>query len=1263
MVKVRRGDGSGANDNRTFLAPTPHPTLAGDAAAVRSLLTECRSRFSSSADEYQQFDRLAKEGCLAALAQMAIDDDIPPLQPAGASGAVAATSTGSASVWVPPPMQPLPASVISDSVGAAAASVGDAAAPRASIRPSAAQAPSAVAAASTAASAAAASSKKQLGLPMRVPKGVAAMLPAVPEGTEVAAAAAAAVPQSVAAPAPAVNDENAPPPVVASSRPAAVAAPSLLPVPPAALPPAPAAADAPPQQQQLGGAASSSASGSLLPPGVTLASIAAGVKRRRTAGRMSMLFLSSLSPVKESEVEGREGDADGVSVASSKQSGGSGASSGAGSRGSAGPAAAPAAPARQRSHAYDGVADDDGDADMAVDSDDDDGGGDASASHAGSSRYGTLAASAGGGATPSAPLAPQPAVAPRPSMAPSSAPSFNTTQALVLGASTTMSSFASSGVGGFHDHQQHTATITGGSRGAAGGSVGTPSAAPGRTAAASAGHTATSVSGAGCSLSLAQLDPTVTFRQAMSQAAPPQQKQQQASPFSGLPPASAASGAVTGRSSVYVGSKRKATGMAADGAALAAAPAAAAPVAAAASPAVAAPSSAAAPTAASSAAAAAAAAPKVRFALPDYIKSFDAAAMAAARSGKAGAKAAPTAATAAAAGDAAVEQEERGRDKRRRTSKGSDGSNGSGRSRSRSRGKGGDEAEAAAAPAPAPVAAPSLFAAIDEMELDDDDGGAPAVAAPVPVLAPRAAVAAAAPAGGADAAFKRPLPKAAAAAAESAPAPAAHPPRHPQPPAALNRSGMAGGSVALSTSAVGIAPRPPLPLGGRDGGLDESADSDILNDTGDSDTSGAALGPPSSSTVGMRGLAVSAGPRPTLGGRGGMGAPALQQRRQPLPAAPAAVDDDSTAAIIAGSLGAPAPVVAAPAAVQPRPSVHLRPSAAAAAAAAAASAAAPSSASSSAAAGRNGAGAGGASSGHLHHSSSLSALIDTAAASSAAASSGSGGGGGNPFETLATTREVVVVGGRSYLKLECIGRGGSSRVYRVLGEDMVPYALKRVRLSRMDAASLATYTNEIALLRQLNAAGGDTARHIIRLVDAEVSHESRCIHIVMEHGSCDLNTLLQQERERLERDGGGPVGAPAPAGLPFAGGRALRSAAASSGGSSSSAAADAAVVRPCVDENLLRLVWQQMLHAVHAIHEVRAQVGGSSGSGHCAVMATRCRSSYDVCAPFTLRLSTRRRVLCTATSSPPTSCLWRVRHKSCCCGARTSCLSRLGSNA
>lgn len=62
-----------------------------------------------------------------------------------------------------------------------------------------------------------------------------------------------------------------------------------------------------------------------------------------------------------------------------------------------------------------------------------------------------------------------------------------------------------------------------------------------------------------------------------------------------------------------------------------------------------------------------------------------------------------------------------------------------------------------------------------------------------------------------------------------------------------------------------------------------------------------------------------------------------------------------------------------------------------------------------------------------------------------------------------------------------IGKGGSSRVYRVMNGANEIYAIKRVSLDKTDAETMSGYMNEIALLKRLE---GNS--RIIRLVDSEV---------------------------------------------------------------------------------------------------------------------------------------------------------------------------------
>ena len=104
-----------------------------------------------------------------------------------------------------------------------------------------------------------------------------------------------------------------------------------------------------------------------------------------------------------------------------------------------------------------------------------------------------------------------------------------------------------------------------------------------------------------------------------------------------------------------------------------------------------------------------------------------------------------------------------------------------------------------------------------------------------------------------------------------------------------------------------------------------------------------------------------------------------------------------------------------------------------------------------------------------------------------------------------------------------MGRGGSSRVYRVLDENNDIYAIKRVTLERADAETIQGYQNEIQLLNRLNGQPG-----IIKLIDFESNVKKNTIMLVnrldegvrvtvltlgiqvLECGEIDFATLLAQ---------------------------------------------------------------------------------------------------------------------------------------------------------
>ncbi|KAF8635910.1 hypothetical protein AX15_000088 [Amanita polypyramis BW_CC] len=104
----------------------------------------------------------------------------------------------------------------------------------------------------------------------------------------------------------------------------------------------------------------------------------------------------------------------------------------------------------------------------------------------------------------------------------------------------------------------------------------------------------------------------------------------------------------------------------------------------------------------------------------------------------------------------------------------------------------------------------------------------------------------------------------------------------------------------------------------------------------------------------------------------------------------------------------------------------------------------------------------------------------------------------------------MVVNKRAYARLDMIGKGGSSRVFRVLNHANELYAIKRVSLDKTDSETMNGYMNEIALLKRLE---GNS--RIIRLIDSEVKAgpggSKGHLLLVMECGEIDLARLLTEQ--------------------------------------------------------------------------------------------------------------------------------------------------------
>ncbi|KAF9195685.1 Dual-specificity kinase, spindle pole body (SPB) duplication and spindle checkpoint function [Haplosporangium sp. Z 11] len=137
-----------------------------------------------------------------------------------------------------------------------------------------------------------------------------------------------------------------------------------------------------------------------------------------------------------------------------------------------------------------------------------------------------------------------------------------------------------------------------------------------------------------------------------------------------------------------------------------------------------------------------------------------------------------------------------------------------------------------------------------------------------------------------------------------------------------------------------------------------------------------------------------------------------------------------------------------------------------------------------------------------------------------------------PVRADAVQRPIIVVNSRPYIRLNQIGKGGSSKVYKVLAANNRIFALKRVLLGKADQATIDSYMNEVRLLERLQH-----NPRIVRLFDSEIQREMGHLTLLLELGEIDLASLLYKQRLK-----------------PF-------------------------------NINFIRLYWEQMLEAVQTIHE------------------------------------------------------------------------------
>ncbi|WIA08718.1 hypothetical protein OEZ85_008142 [Tetradesmus obliquus] len=163
----------------------------------------------------------------------------------------------------------------------------------------------------------------------------------------------------------------------------------------------------------------------------------------------------------------------------------------------------------------------------------------------------------------------------------------------------------------------------------------------------------------------------------------------------------------------------------------------------------------------------------------------------------------------------------------------------------------------------------------------------------------------------------------------------------------------------------------------------------------------------------------------------------------------------------------------------------------------------------------------------------------------------SAAGSREPLRPLQSQPQATTAQGTRYTKLECVGRGGSSKVFKVMGPSCKIYALKRIRLAGRDAEAASGFIDEINLLLRLR-----NKPNIIQLIDSQVFTDEGLIYMVQEYGEIDLARLLAKH-DAVRR---------AAAGVDLAKG---------------------GLLQDNLDENFIRLYWQQMLQAVSGVHDQR----------------------------------------------------------------------------
>lgn len=98
-------------------------------------------------------------------------------------------------------------------------------------------------------------------------------------------------------------------------------------------------------------------------------------------------------------------------------------------------------------------------------------------------------------------------------------------------------------------------------------------------------------------------------------------------------------------------------------------------------------------------------------------------------------------------------------------------------------------------------------------------------------------------------------------------------------------------------------------------------------------------------------------------------------------------------------------------------------------------------------------------------------------------------------------KNTMAINGRLYQRLELIGRGGSSKVYKAQSNNGKVFAVKKVTFDDVDTSVIEGFKGEIDLLQRLR-----NEERVVKLIDFEM-HET-LVYVVMECGEIDLAHVL-----------------------------------------------------------------------------------------------------------------------------------------------------------